>query len=190
LQQFDPEDSPAVTKTRPKAKAKAKAKPGDSDESIYSVSDAASVDDDSDTAVDMTSYNASQELGELRKPEQPTHRSYLIDPRPTGQGLYSLPNLAALTTVEGQLSHDDNDVDYCGLCGMLHGDGVCPMTNKSENLAEFRRMLLSNVHEESIEDRVGFNSCTFLHGKANNSSKSLLPLKPSRAPWRNVANSI
>jgi chromodomain-helicase-DNA-binding protein 4 len=163
LQQFDPEDTPAVTKTRPKAKAKAKAKPSDSDESIYSVSDAASVDDDSDIAVDMTSYNASQELGELGKPGQPIQRSYLINPRPTGQGLYSLPNLAAHTTVEEHLSHDDNDVDYCGLCGMLHADGVCPMTNESENLAEFRRMLLTNVYDEPLEDRVGFNSCTFLH---------------------------
>ncbi|KAG6821361.1 hypothetical protein H0H93_014158 [Arthromyces matolae] len=44
----------------------------------------------------------------------------------------------------------------CGLCGTNHGDGPgeCVMTEKSENLAEFREMLILHAEEETWEDRI------------------------------------
>ncbi|KAG6890733.1 hypothetical protein C0992_013116 [Termitomyces sp. T32_za158] len=46
-------------------------------------------------------------------------------------------------------------VQLCGLCGRMHGDGPgeCMMTEKSENLAEFREMLMSHAEDEPWEHR-------------------------------------
>ncbi|TCD65653.1 hypothetical protein EIP91_002326 [Steccherinum ochraceum] len=41
----------------------------------------------------------------------------------------------------------------CGLCGSVHEDGACFMTESPENLAEFRKILLSHAGDESIEER-------------------------------------
>ncbi|KAK0464991.1 SNF2 family DNA-dependent ATPase [Desarmillaria tabescens] len=48
-----------------------------------------------------------------------------------------------------------NTVDTCGLCGKRHGDrlGECAMTDKSENLAEFREMLILHADDEPFEER-------------------------------------
>lgn len=47
-------------------------------------------------------------------------------------------------------------VQLCGLCGRMHGDGPgeCMMTEKSENLAEFREMLMLHAEDEPWEQRV------------------------------------
>ncbi|KAG6830296.1 hypothetical protein H0H92_001374 [Tricholoma furcatifolium] len=47
-------------------------------------------------------------------------------------------------------------VQPCGLCGERHGDGPgeCTMIDRSENLAEFREMLLLHAEDESFEDRI------------------------------------
>jgi chromodomain-helicase-DNA-binding protein 4 len=48
------------------------------------------------------------------------------------------------------------DSEYCGLCRRWHGDklGDCPMTQKSEYLAEYRQMLMLHADDESDELRV------------------------------------
>ena len=49
----------------------------------------------------------------------------------------------------------DRDVQYCGLCARMHGEGPgeCVMTDRSENLAEFREMLLLHADDEPWEQR-------------------------------------
>jgi chromodomain-helicase-DNA-binding protein 4 len=42
----------------------------------------------------------------------------------------------------------------CSLCGIRHGDDACYMTESSENLAEYRQMLILHADDEPIEDRV------------------------------------
>jgi chromodomain-helicase-DNA-binding protein 4 len=42
----------------------------------------------------------------------------------------------------------------CSLCGIRHGDDACYMTESSENLAEYRQMLMLHADDEPIEDRV------------------------------------
>jgi chromodomain-helicase-DNA-binding protein 4 len=46
----------------------------------------------------------------------------------------------------------------CGLCGDRHGDGFgeCSMTDKSENLAEYREILILHAVDEDWEIRVSF----------------------------------
>ncbi|KAJ4484899.1 hypothetical protein C8J55DRAFT_472367 [Lentinula edodes] len=46
-----------------------------------------------------------------------------------------------------------NEPSACGLCGQLHGPGNCPMTESSENLVEYREMLIMHVEDESYETR-------------------------------------
>ncbi|KAH0590929.1 hypothetical protein H2248_001042 [Termitomyces sp. 'cryptogamus'] len=51
--------------------------------------------------------------------------------------------------------HSSRVVQFCGLCGTRHGDGPgeCVMTEKSENLAEFREMLMLHADDEPWEQR-------------------------------------
>ncbi|EDR15764.1 SNF2 family DNA-dependent ATPase [Laccaria bicolor S238N-H82] len=47
----------------------------------------------------------------------------------------------------------DDDVVHCGLCGGRHGQEQCLMTDKSENLAEYREMLILHADDEPWEER-------------------------------------
>jgi hypothetical protein len=42
----------------------------------------------------------------------------------------------------------------CGLCGQQHGDSECAMVERSENLAEYRDMLINHANDEPWEERV------------------------------------
>lgn len=42
----------------------------------------------------------------------------------------------------------------CALCEQQHGPGACPMTERSEYLAEYREMLILHTDDESWEERV------------------------------------
>ena len=44
----------------------------------------------------------------------------------------------------------------CGLCGDRHGSGQCLMVDRSENLAEYREMLILHADDEPWEERVRF----------------------------------
>lgn len=46
--------------------------------------------------------------------------------------------------------------EECALCFTVHGKDGCFMTQKSENLVEYRRMLFENSDDEAYEDRVRF----------------------------------
>ncbi|PPQ64493.1 hypothetical protein CVT26_002032 [Gymnopilus dilepis] len=47
---------------------------------------------------------------------------------------------------------DSNLID-CGLCGQLHASGECQMIDRSENLAEYREMLILHADDEPWEER-------------------------------------
>jgi len=64
------------------------------------------------------------------------------------------------------LTHEEPlPTEYCTLCGKTHGVGLgqCEVTDNSENLAEFREMLLSNNGEETLEERVSVRSCSSVY---------------------------
>ena len=52
----------------------------------------------------------------------------------------------------------DDDIVHCGLCGGRHGQEQCLMTDKSENLAEYREMLILHADDEPWEERVSYKS--------------------------------
>ncbi|KAF5384826.1 hypothetical protein D9615_001372 [Tricholomella constricta] len=66
--------------------------------------------------------------------------------------LTSRPLNGPLSAIHNSRSHN---IQYCGLCGGRHGDGPgeCVMTERSENLAEFREMLLLHADDEPWERR-------------------------------------
>lgn len=47
-----------------------------------------------------------------------------------------------------------HDTPECGLCRNKHGPGECPMVERSENLAEYREMLILHADDEPWEERV------------------------------------
>jgi chromodomain-helicase-DNA-binding protein 4 len=61
---------------------------------------------------------------------------------------------SALPPEAGKLVQGPND-DTCGLCGLEHRSGACYMTESSENLAEYRLILMMHAADEPIQERVG-----------------------------------
>jgi len=57
------------------------------------------------------------------------------------------PLLPIQNTVQQTLSD-------CGLCGQSHHGGSCVMVARSENLAEYREMLIFHADDEPLEERV------------------------------------
>jgi len=59
-----------------------------------------------------------------------------------------------LSPIYNTQHNDSADNLECSLCGIRHGDGACYMTESSENLAEYRQMLILHADDEPVEDRV------------------------------------
>lgn len=57
-------------------------------------------------------------------------------------------------------SHQNTGQHYagpdCGLCGQGHESGQCLMVDRSENLSEYREMLILHADDEPWEERVWF----------------------------------
>ncbi|GLB35984.1 putative class II histone deacetylase complex subunits 2 and 3 [Lyophyllum shimeji] len=110
-----------------------------SESSVYLASDMESEGDG-----DVSSGDAED------KTFEPSHRKSKTKPT------ISLPTAGA---PDGPLSPIHNagvrNVQYCGLCGGRHGEGPgqCVMTERSENLAEFREILLLHADDEPWERR-------------------------------------
>ncbi|KAG6885408.1 hypothetical protein C0993_002141 [Termitomyces sp. T159_Od127] len=107
------------------------AKSIDSESSGYIASERDSDDDEG---------HEDEDEDDAFEPTQPTSRKSLPGER----------FLLAPTNNPGARS-----VQFCGLCGRMHGDGPgeCMMTEKSENLAEFREMLILHAEDEPWEHR-------------------------------------
>ena len=77
-----------------------------------------------------------------------------------------LPQASDMTKSNHLTSHNTGQqpttID-CGLCGDRHGSGECLMVDRSENLAEYREMLILHADDEPWEERVRFfdfsNAC-------------------------------
>ncbi|KAE9408278.1 hypothetical protein BT96DRAFT_914203 [Gymnopus androsaceus JB14] len=76
----------------------------------------------------------------------------------------------------------------CGLCGQRHGPGNCPMTESSENLVEYREMLIMHTEDESYEHRcAAVNSIDeVLRRRGHERMIYGQPLYPVRAPRQAV----
>lgn len=53
-----------------------------------------------------------------------------------------------------QSPQDSTSDSRCGLCGGQHGGNPCHMTNSSQNLAQYRYMLLVHAGDEPLDERV------------------------------------
>lgn len=70
-----------------------------------------------------------------------------------------LPQASNMTKNNPLTSHNAGQQQHtidCGLCGDRHGPGECLMVDRSENLAEYREMLILHADDEPWEERVGF----------------------------------
>lgn len=73
-----------------------------------------------------------------------------------------LPQVSDMTHNTGHTGQQQPTID-CGLCGDRHGPGQCLMVDRSENLAEYREMLILHADDEPWEERVRFlNSSKFM----------------------------
>lgn len=72
-----------------------------------------------------------------------------------------IPNLAPAARPLSPIQFVQKD-EVCALCFTVHGKDGCFMTQKSENLLEYRKMLLENSDDEAYEDRVRMFSTSFI----------------------------
>ena len=82
-----------------------------------------------------------------------------------------LPQASHMSKTNALTSHNTGHTGQqqptidCGLCGDRHGPGQCLMVDRSENLAEYREMLILHADDEPWEERVRFyillNLCRF-----------------------------
>lgn len=157
---LDLDDSP-VKKKRP---SKFKSKSEISDESDAYTGSAMGGSDG-----DETDESARMDLGELRAlaeqsdphsgtPDKPRKRPSMKSPSEGGAGSSSASRYregAPLSPIHNTHSYRGEDgISLCGLCGTKHGDGACYMTESSENLAEYRQMLILHAEDEPMEERV------------------------------------
>ena len=67
------------------------------------------------------------------------------------------PSLQRVNDFEPGVMHQPKSIpvlEECGLCGIRHGPGQCMMTHNSENLRDYREMLILHTDDESWEIRV------------------------------------
>ena len=125
----------------PKKKSKGKAKATNSDEDVYIGSP---IPSDGETSASSASNGARSDLAELRA-KSPGHKkkSRYVNDNP----LSPILNRTGLSLKGGEA---------CGLCGLSHPEAACFMTESSENLAQYRNILLTHAGDEALEERVGF----------------------------------
>ncbi|TFK56559.1 hypothetical protein OE88DRAFT_1730039 [Heliocybe sulcata] len=136
LKDLDLDDSPAKEKKRGRKKFKSKATDDESDAYTGSVPASESDDEEPDEEEDT---RALSPLGEKEKMSKHQHQ---FDSK-----------AQPLMSVENQRLPGQPVFERCGLCGLEHAPSSCYMTESSENLAEYRRMLLIHADDEPIEDR-------------------------------------
>ncbi|KAF7799325.1 hypothetical protein EIP86_010557 [Pleurotus ostreatoroseus] len=122
----------------PKKKGKGKAKATNSDEDVYVGSP---IPSDGETSASSASNGARSDLAELRA-KSPSHKkkSRYVNDIP----LSPILNRTGLSLKGGEA---------CGLCGLSHPEAACFMTESSENLAQYRNILLTHAGDEALEDR-------------------------------------
>ncbi|KAF9244536.1 hypothetical protein BU15DRAFT_42035 [Melanogaster broomeanus] len=132
------EDSP----NKNKGKSKKKGRPSNSDASsdAYSVSPGVRDPGDDTDATTDSMEGVPDPLLNLAKPnKQPRYRDALPMP---------------LSPIQNKRTLPDDDEQPCGLCGGTHGPGFCNMMESSQNLVEFREILMNHANEEPLAYRV------------------------------------
>ncbi|TFY68138.1 hypothetical protein EVG20_g3685 [Dentipellis fragilis] len=126
------EDTPTKPKPKGASKAPRRSQSRASDDSEFNVdaSSLSSVDDDSDSGVPESVPGVPRDKGKSKEP-----------------GPSAVPQLLA-PQVPTKTTPDENE---CSLCQSVH-EGPCIMTENSENMAEYRRVLLYD-NTEPVEER-------------------------------------
>lgn len=139
-----------------------KSKSAVSDESDTYTASVVESDKDSDSDV----RNAANVLRELDGPTNKISKWNVLNP----EMYHATDNVAGPSNTGGRYRdaetmspvHDTNydvmDTDdfLCSLCGLSHGDGACYMTESSQNLAEYRQILILHADDEPMDERVRF----------------------------------
>jgi hypothetical protein len=156
---IDFDDTPVKSKTKSR---KSKSKSTVSDESdAYTGSILGPSDgEDTDDAMPLTAHElitlADQAQPKNETPKRTKVKSTIAadiaSPSNPGSRYRDVTPLPPIHNTKQNGIEADNPV--CSLCGIRHGDGACYMTESSENLAEYRQMLILHAGDEPMEDRV------------------------------------
>jgi hypothetical protein len=157
---IDFDDTPAKDKKKGR-KSKSKSKSRISDESDAYTGSAVALSDGSDTDDAMPLYaDDLSALTDRNTTNGTPKRANIKPPNPKNTAGSSTRgaryrNTSPLSPIQNtKQMHFEGENPVCSLCGIRHGDGACYMTESSENLAEYRQMLILHADDEPMEDRV------------------------------------
>jgi hypothetical protein len=156
---IDFDDTPVKNKTKSR-KSKSKSTVSDESDAYTGSAFAVSDGEDTDDAAPLTAGELLALADQARSKNETPKRTKVKAAIPNN--IAGSSNTGARYRDAAPLSsiHDTKQSGFeaanpvCSLCGIRHGDGACYMTESSENLAEYRQMLILHADDEPIEDRV------------------------------------
>jgi chromodomain-helicase-DNA-binding protein 4 len=156
---IDFDDTPVKSKKK-SHKSKSKSTVSDESDAYTGSAFGASDGEDTDDATPLTAGEllalADQADAKNGTPKRMNVKSFVPRNIPgssnTGVRYRDAPPLSPIHNTKQNGFESGNPV--CSLCGIRHGDGACYMTESSENLAEYRQMLILHADDEPMEDRV------------------------------------
>lgn len=143
-------DTPKKDQAKARRKGKGKAKATSSDDDVYAGSPNDSGGDSSEPSSPGEFDGLGPDLAELAGGKHKKKSRYVADiTRYSSPPAFTLhPPLSPI------LNRPNQSAAVCGLCGLAHPEAACFMTESSENLAQYRNILLTHAGDESLEDRV------------------------------------
>ncbi|PCH33925.1 hypothetical protein WOLCODRAFT_130070 [Wolfiporia cocos MD-104 SS10] len=169
-QKLDLDEGPEDEQKNKKRKGKHRSKSTVSDDSDAYAEPTAPSQSGSDSDVEMHPAFEADDLGYPPLPSSPLgsnpppsvpESSTSAKPRNAGyaNGIRFVPETNALPSSSrpGQFAQQNNmaaqPLSLCSLCGEQHPDAHCPAAASSENLAQYRLMLICHAGDESLEAR-------------------------------------
>jgi chromodomain-helicase-DNA-binding protein 4 len=160
---IDFDDTPIKAKKSRKSKSKSVVSEEESDAytggSGFGASDGEDTDDNMPLTADDRLALADRSTAKNGTPKETNVKSFVPDniARNTNTRYRDVVPLSPIDNTQRNETDVDNPV--CSLCGIRHGNGACYMTESSENLAEYRQMLILHADDEPMEDRVRIWIC-------------------------------
>ncbi len=150
-QKFDFLDSPTKDKPRGKKRKKSRTPSPVSEESDVYVN--ANLSQSENSSDESMGYGIRQDMADLGVPAVEGSAMKGSEPPMKLPQSTADPVSRSMTSVWNSKPAHSREAAVCAMCGNVH-QGTCEMAERSENLAHYRQLLLTDQTGESFEERV------------------------------------
>lgn len=152
MRQPSVDDSPK-DKIKKKGKGKAKATASDDDDAYIEAANGSG--EESSGPDSVSEEGLAPEVAELVRQKKAMHKSRYVDDL-ARMNIHDHPGPLSPILNRPDLNRE---AAVCGLCGLSHPEAQCFMTESSENLAQYRNILLTHSGDEPLDMRVSKFIC-------------------------------